>query len=122
MNTNNTMTYPQVQAIEPTAAYKKATRGIKTGRVLLVGGIAIAAGLSNILSINNIIGSNVFNVIISTGIIIAVFGFIITLVYTLKLKSQDNHNLVESVFSNKNSAFHETTDGSAWAGVRAPLQ
>ncbi len=106
MNTNNTMTYPQVQAIEPTAAYKKATRGIKTGRVLLVGGIAIAAGLSNGLSALGAIPEHTIGTyggLIAGGIMITLLGLIVMVVNGLKIQVRDNPNLIEKGNSVQNA-------------------
>ncbi len=112
MNTNNTMTYPQVQAIEPTAAYKKAARGLKTGRVLLVSGIAIAAGLSNGLSALGTIPEHtvgVYGGLIAFGGMIAFLGFVMMAVNGFKMQARDNPNLVKRHnFSNNN-------------GIKAPL-
>ncbi len=98
MNTNNTMTYPQVQAIEPTAAYKKATRGIKTGRVLLVSGIAIAAGLSNGLSALGAIPEHTIGTyggLIALGIVVTLIGVIMAVVSGWETRTMDNPHLVE---------------------------
>lgn len=100
MNTSNTIpTYPQIQAIEPTASHTKYLKGLKTGRNLFIGGIVIAAGLSNGLSGLDVIREYTFGWyggLIAFGIIVTLIGLIVMFVNGVKMQIRDNPNLVEN--------------------------
>ena len=129
MNTNNTTTYPQIQAINPTIGYKKHVKGIKTGKILLFTGVAIAAGLSNVLSVNSIItpySFGMYGVIVGTGSVIAVSGIATMIINGIKLQIKDNPNLIENTDSpfDHGDKFHNliANDGTvSSAGTYIPL-
>ena len=99
MNTNNTTTYPQIQAIEYTPYYSKTIKGVKMGRNLMIAGVVIAGGLSNGLSALNLIPEYTYGIyggIIAFGVAMTVSGLAYAIYRGHKIPHDNNGNLVKN--------------------------